>query len=157
RDWSSDVCSSDLGQSRLHMPATMGVDGSYIAPAVTTLEEAIAQNRLRGASLAVGIVGEETLVWAGGRRGPKEDSPPVGPWDRFLVASLSKPVVAAGVMKLVEMGAIALTTNVSSVLPEFSGDGKERVQVWHLLSHSSGLPDMTRDTLDLRERGANLD
>jgi CubicO group peptidase (beta-lactamase class C family) len=57
----------------------------------------------------------------------------------FLIASITKPVVATAVMRLVEEGKLLLNKPVVDYLPEFGANGKERVTLWHLLTHSSGL------------------
>jgi CubicO group peptidase (beta-lactamase class C family) len=75
---------------------------------------------------------------------------------RFLVASLTKPVVAAAAVRCMEMYELPLTAKVCSVLPEFVGEGFDRIEIWHLLTHTSGLPDMVSDNLQLRERHAEL-
>ncbi len=46
----------------------------------------------------------------------------------------------AATMLLVESGRLLLNTPVREYLPEFQGPGKERVRVYDLLIHSSGLP-----------------
>jgi len=81
-------------------------------------------------------------------------SPPGGPElsveSRFLVASITKPIVATAVMQLAAQGLLVLSDPVARYLPEFapeaSGErlpGGEAVTTWHLLTHTSGL----RDTL----------
>lgn len=75
----------------------------------------------------------------------------------FLVASLTKPVLAAGVLKLVEQGEISLTDRASTILPEFRKHGKHLITVHHLLSHTSGLPDQLPNNLELRQQQASLD
>ncbi|MGI8589024.1 MAG: serine hydrolase domain-containing protein [Chloroflexia bacterium] len=57
----------------------------------------------------------------------------------FLVASISKPIVATAVMQLVEEGRLMLNRPVADYLPEFGAVGKEQVTTWHLLTHTSGL------------------
>jgi CubicO group peptidase (beta-lactamase class C family) len=94
--------------------------------------------------------------WAAGRIDDAAEAASVDAGSRFLVASLSKPVTAAAFMRLVEEGEVGLATPVSEVLPRFSGGGRERIQVWHLLTHTSGLPDMVAENLSLRERRAGL-
>ena len=60
----------------------------------------------------------------------------------FDVASLTKVLATApAVMILWERGQIKLDEPVHSYIPEFSGDGKERVTVRQLLTHTSGLPE----------------
>jgi uncharacterized protein YbbC (DUF1343 family)/CubicO group peptidase (beta-lactamase class C family) len=58
----------------------------------------------------------------------------------FDVASLTKVVATApAVMKLVERGEIQLTDPVPKYIPEFSGQGKEKITIQQLLTHTSGL------------------
>lgn len=59
--------------------------------------------------------------------------------DPFLTTSITKAVTAIQVMRLVDEGLLDLRARVQDLLPGFVGDGKEAVQVWHLLSHTSGL------------------
>jgi CubicO group peptidase (beta-lactamase class C family) len=94
--------------------------------------------------------------WAAGRVGDAVDSASVDAGSRFLVASLSKPVTAAAFMRLVEEGEIGLSTPVSQVLPQFGGGVRDSIQVRHLLTHTSGLPDMVAENVSLRERRADL-
>lgn len=108
------------------------------------------------ASLAVSHRGKPVDRWTTGRLGPSPQSPKVGLNTKFLVASATKPVTATAVMCLVEEKAIDLSTRVHSVLPGFAGEGKEEIQVLHLLTHTSGLPDMVSDNIVLRERHAGL-
>jgi CubicO group peptidase (beta-lactamase class C family) len=111
----------------------------------------------RAASAALVRDGAIVDRWAAGRIGDAPESAAVDAASRFLVASLTKPVVAAAFMRLVEDGEIALATPVSRVLPQFAGDGRDAIEVRHLLTHSSGLPDMIAENLALRERQAGLD
>jgi CubicO group peptidase (beta-lactamase class C family) len=65
---------------------------------------------------------------------------PNEPETRFLIASVTKPVTAALVMKLVESGALSLDEPVTRYLPLYRRDTGEGITVHHLLSHSSGIP-----------------
>ncbi len=59
----------------------------------------------------------------------------------YDLASLTKVLAALPVsMALWARGAFALDAPVSSVLPEFTGEGREEVTFRHLLAHTSGLP-----------------
>lgn len=64
---------------------------------------------------------------------------PIAPDDLFLTTSITKAVTAIQVMRLVDDGLLDLRSRVQDHLPGFSGDGKDAVQVWHLLSHTAGL------------------
>jgi CubicO group peptidase (beta-lactamase class C family) len=57
----------------------------------------------------------------------------------FLLASISKPIVATAVMRLVEQGRLTLADPIVKHIPEFETFGKGAVTVWHLLTHTSGL------------------
>jgi CubicO group peptidase (beta-lactamase class C family) len=51
---------------------------------------------------------------------------------------------------------ISLHTRVVRLLPDFRGNGKEEIEILHLLTHTSGLPDMVDNNLALREAKADL-
>lgn len=82
---------------------------------------------------------------------------PVGPASLFLAASLTKPVVATAVLRLVERGWLTLDEPVAAIVPAFQGEGKAEVRVRHLLAHTSGLPDMLPDNNDLRANRAPVE
>ncbi|MCA9075500.1 MAG: beta-lactamase family protein [Planctomycetaceae bacterium] len=72
----------------------------------------------------------------------------------FLVASLTKPFVAMAVMKLVEQGRLSLNERVRDLIPEMDDAPKRSLTVRHLLTHTSGLPDMLPNNRQLREQQA---
>jgi CubicO group peptidase (beta-lactamase class C family) len=74
----------------------------------------------------------------------------------FLLASISKPMTASAVMLLSDRGELSLDDPVRKYIPEFRGGEKDRVLVKHLLTHTSGLPDMLPDNDALRKRHAPL-
>jgi beta-lactamase class C len=74
----------------------------------------------------------------------------------FLLASITKPMTAAALMTLVDAREVSLSDRVNRFIPEFRGDGRERVLVSHLLTHTSGLPDMLPVDVELRKRHAPL-
>lgn len=75
----------------------------------------------------------------------------------FLLASVSKPLTAMGVMLLADRDELSLDDPVKRFLPEFSGGARDTVTVRHLLTHTSGLPDMLPQNIELRKRHASLD
>ncbi|MGB9758834.1 MAG: serine hydrolase domain-containing protein [Thermoproteota archaeon] len=59
----------------------------------------------------------------------------------FDLASLTKSLATSIIiMKLVEEGSISLKEKVSSIIGEFKNSQKDEIRVWHLLTHTSGLP-----------------
>ncbi|MGY8690992.1 MAG: serine hydrolase domain-containing protein, partial [Verrucomicrobiales bacterium] len=58
----------------------------------------------------------------------------------YDAASLTKVLATTpSVMLLVEQGKVDLEKTVATYLPEFTGDGKERILVRQLMTHTSGL------------------
>lgn len=75
----------------------------------------------------------------------------------FLIASITKPIVAMSGLLLVERGDVRLGDRVSRYVPEFANNGKNGITLRHLMTHTSGLPDMLPENRELREAGAGLD
>lgn len=59
----------------------------------------------------------------------------------FNIASVSKQFTAMAILKLHQEGKLSLEDNIKKYFPEFKGDFFERIQIKHLLSQCSGLPD----------------
>jgi CubicO group peptidase (beta-lactamase class C family) len=74
----------------------------------------------------------------------------------FLLASISKPMTATAVMILSDRGRLAIEDPVRKYIPEFQGGLKDKIVIRHLLTHTSGLPDMLPENDDLRKRHAPL-
>src|SRR5687768_17533028 len=74
----------------------------------------------------------------------------------FLIASPTKPMTVSAVMWLRDRGQLALADPVQKYLPDFAGGERGTVTIKHLLTHTSGLPDMLPENVDLRKRHAPL-
>ena len=74
----------------------------------------------------------------------------------FLLASITKPMTAAAVMVLADRGDLRLDDRVDRFIPEFRDADRELVTIRHLLTHTSGLPDMLPENEDLRRQHAPL-
>ena len=62
---------------------------------------------------------------------------------KFQIASLSKPITAVAVLRLVEEGKLSLSDHLSKFVPDFpSGD---KITIEELLTHYSGLADASAD------------
>ncbi|HET6423199.1 MAG TPA: serine hydrolase domain-containing protein, partial [Planctomycetaceae bacterium] len=81
---------------------------------------------------------------------------PLPPKPIYLVASITKPLVALGALKLIEQGRLTLSDRVVDFLPAFGRQGKVGTEIRHLLTHSSGLPDMLPNNRELRAAHAPL-
>jgi len=87
--------------------------------AASTIHDAIARGDIPGALLHVRTGGRVVYERALGRKDVTRDRP-LALDDLFPVASLTKPVVAAAILKLSESGAVRLDAPVSLYLPEFA-------------------------------------
>jgi CubicO group peptidase (beta-lactamase class C family) len=136
----------------------IGLSQARLDRAYDFLDEKTATGQIAGAALLVARHGQPLPARAFGRLRPQTDSP-VQPDTIFLVASVTKPVTATALMLLVERGKLLLDEHVSSVLPEFGrhhSDAKAQVCIRHLLTHTSGLPDMLPENIELRRQLAPL-
>lgn len=92
-----------------------------------------------GVSLCVSVEGENVIdLWGGWR--DKEHS---AEWTEDTIAAIfsaSKTVTSLAVLMLVDRGQIDLHAPVAKYWPEFAQNGKDKVLVRHLLSHTAGLP-----------------
>ena len=59
----------------------------------------------------------------------------------FNIASVSKQFTAVAVLQLADRGLLSLDDSVARWFPEFRSPIWQKVQIRHLLSHSSGVPD----------------
>src|SRR4029078_493144 len=74
----------------------------------------------------------------------------------FLMSSLTKPVVYLAAMILVERGLLNLSDKVTRYIPDFAAHHKEETLVLHLFTHTSGLPDILDNNIELRKAHAPL-
>ena len=59
-------------------------------------------------------------------------------------------------MKLVEQGVLNLTERVTTYIPDFAAHHKDKIEVQNLFTHTSGLPDMLDNNVELRKANAPL-
>ncbi len=114
------------------------------APAVArTIQDRMRAYHVPGVSIAV--IQDYRIDWAKGYGAMDLSSKaPVGPETRFQAGSISKPVAAAGALKLVEDGKLSLDEDVNAKLrswkvPENALTREQKVTLRRLLSHSAGL------------------
>jgi len=137
-------------------PADVGLSESRLDRVVDCLTAETGQRHVTSASICVARHGRIVLHRGFGRLSEQADAQPTEPDTTYILASISKPIVACGLMLLVERGAVVLSDRVQRYLPEFEGQDKDKVKVWHLLSHTSGLPDQLPENTQLRRAHAPL-
>ncbi len=109
------------------------------------LDERVRAGHVPAAALAVGDASGPI------RRQTFAAGSSVDPESFFFLASLTKPIFATAVMQLVEEGRLGLHEPLARHLLEFATADKERVTTWHILTHTSGIPDVLPEVIR-RER-----
>ena len=124
---------------RTASPAELGLDPKRLARLNAAIDADVAHERYDGAAVLVarrGVVALHEAIGfadrAAGRRARVDDV--------FHLFSITKTLTAVAVLSRIERGQLALTTPVADVIPEFGNRGKQRITVFHLLTHTSGLP-----------------
>ena len=120
---------------------------SRFAPAAAPLAESVASGEMRAASLWV-RQGDQEYAWFSGAASSQDAA--------FLIASITKPLAITAALMLADSGDLDVERPVVHYLPEFTGEGREAVLVWHLLTHVSGLPDQLATNTELRSSHAPL-
>lgn len=146
----NDSTPSGVGESarsashELTAASAVGMSATALIHAEEEVWNDLQRGAFPGAALAIGrgprVVLEEGFGTMGrlpGEYGVVDPDQTV-----YDLASLTKVVgTTTAVMLLVEDGKMRLDEPVASYLPEFSGGGRERVTIRHLLTHTSGLPE----------------
>jgi CubicO group peptidase (beta-lactamase class C family) len=116
-------------------PSTVRIDTNRLQRAAAVADEAVRHGPYPAAVLLVANAERVLLKHVSvrpDRAAAREDS-------IFLIASITKPIVATAIMRLVEEGRLLLSDPVAKYIPEFAAAGKAQVTVRHLLTHTSGL------------------
>ncbi|MDI1478545.1 exo-beta-N-acetylmuramidase NamZ domain-containing protein [Polyangium sp. y55x31] len=102
---------------------------------------AIDRGEVPGAVLLVVQAHHVVLRKAYGLRATEPSPSPMATDAVFDLASLTKPIAtASSILLLAERNSLRLDDPAQKWLPDFTGDGRERVTLRHLLLHTSGLP-----------------
>lgn len=118
-------------------PEQVGMNSRQLAYADKAIEEAIEQEDIPGAVLAVVHQGKLAYLKAYGCKQTYPTAEPMDVHTVFDMASVSKSMsTAICAMILVERGQLRLSDPVTLYIPEFSGE----IHVSDLLTHTSGLP-----------------
>jgi len=147
---------SAWAQLRPAAPAGVGISAPRLETAAALLEGEVQQGRVLAASILVARRERIVLHRGYGKLHPRAGAPPAGPDTVYLLASITKPVTACALMLLVERGLVLLDDPAAKYLPELKHGGREQIRVRDLLAHTSGLPDMLPQNIELRRAHAPL-
>lgn len=115
--------------------------------AIKKIEAATASGEVSAAALLIQQGSDRLELGFGKARSPQEV---------FLLASITKPMTVAAMMRLADQGKVRLEDPVKKFIPEFHGGDRDKVTIKMLLTHTSGLPDMVPENTELRKRHAGL-
>ena len=115
--------------------------GRAFALASRQVEDGIIPFVILGVASAAGTIRLEAV--------PPKQAAPVGAGAVCLLASITKPIVATAVMRLVQEGRFSLTAPLSTWLPELAEAGRPPITSWHVLTHTTGLGDVDIEQLML--------
>jgi CubicO group peptidase (beta-lactamase class C family) len=132
--------SLEAQDARPKMAAT-GLADSDLASFDEMMFKFIEENQVPGAALAVAKDGR--LVYARGfGHSDTQASRPVEPAMRFRIASISKPITAVMILRLIELGLLRLTDNPFEILkielPAGSDPRLKKITINQLLHHTAG-------------------
>jgi len=120
-------------------PRDVGFDPERLNRLTRVLETDLAAERFDGCALIVARHGRVAyhrwLGWA-----DRAERRPIAEDQVFVTMSIGKQFTNALVLNYVERGAFALTTPIAEIIPEFGCRGKDQVAIWHVLTHTGGLP-----------------
>src|SRR5258708_5292389 len=132
-------------------PGEIGFDPVRLQRAFDLLKKWADTDKIPNAGLAVGRKGKMIEPLLVGRQRAEKDAPPIRKDALFLVASITKPLTVGAAMMLVELGELAVEDRVHRFIPKFTGDGRDDINIRHLMTHTSGLPDMVKSNEELRK------
>lgn len=140
-------------------PEAIGIDAERLEFAHNLLESWTSGDNppIPGAAMIVGRHGEVIEPRYFGKQGPEAGAPAIRRDGLFLMASITKPLTYLAGLMLVERGLLNLGDRVTRYFPDFAAHHKEATRVIHLFTHTSGLPDMVPNNLELRKEHAPLD
>jgi CubicO group peptidase (beta-lactamase class C family) len=116
-----------------------GMDKDRLALVQDAIRADIAAGLYHGAVIKVARGGKVALEAAIGSA-DAEQTKPLALDSVFNIFSVTKAFTNLLVLRAVEQGRFQLTTPISELIPEFKGKGREKILIWHLLSHQSGFP-----------------
>lgn len=121
-------------------PQSAGFDAARLSVIEEVVQEGLSQSKMPGCVVVVGCRAGVVYRGAWGFRQTVPQQQPMELSTVFDLASLTKPIATAtSVMLLVQQGKIALEAPASTYWPEFAQQGKDRILIRHLLTHTAGL------------------
>ena len=110
--------------------------GTELSKTTAAIEQGITDGLHLGAQVYVSVDGK-TIADTG--VGESKSGTPMTTDQMIIWFSMTKPTVAVSTAQLWERGQIELDDPVARYVPEFAANGKDRITIRHLLTHTGGL------------------
>ena len=142
------------------MAEVHGTADARLEPVREALAEQLEHGEELGASIVVDVGGETLLdIWGGWC-----DEERTTPWTEDTIVnvwSTTKTVTSLAALMLVDRGQLDPYEKVATYWPEFAENGKDQIEVRHLMSHTSGVsgwdqPFVVEDMYDWDKSTARL-
>ncbi len=149
-----------MADENLTDPAAVGIDATQLERAYALIAGWTDSGFMPAAVLHVARHGKTVAHRACGRITVEPGGPPAQRDSIFIIASISKPVTYTALLRLVDEGLVSLSDPVTRYIPEFAGNSaagapdRNTVQIRHICTHTSGLPDMVPNNVLLRRQHA---
>ena len=123
------------------MTSHPGFDSERLDLLTAAVERDIAADLYFGGVISVKCGGQPAYLKTFGYSSPAKDRK-VAEDSVFSLFSVTKAFTNILIFQAIERGLVTLTTPVARIIPEFAGGLRDRITVFHLLTHSAGLPTM---------------
>ena len=123
------------------MTSHPGFDSARLDALTAAVERDIAADLYFGGVISVKRGGQPAYHKTFGFSSPAKDRK-VAEDSVFSLFSVTKAFTNILIFQAIERGLLTLTTPVAKIIPEFAGGLRDRITVFHLLTHSAGLPSM---------------
>lgn len=117
----------------------VGYDGKRVEVLTDYYGNLVDSGKIRAAAFLLARKGKVFAHRAAGKHDLTEGSAPIKPDAIKRMASVTKIFTAAAAMKLVEDGKLWLEQPVKTLIKEFDNPMYGEINLWHLLTHTSGL------------------
>lgn len=121
------------------LPEEVGYDASRVDVLHAHFQKLMDQKKIQSASYCISRYGKIFMHGAVGPLSFRGGDEPLLPTTAHRVASITKAIVTVAIAKLVEDGMLRLDNPVGLFLPQFNADPFNKIDLYSLLTHTSGL------------------
>jgi CubicO group peptidase (beta-lactamase class C family) len=129
----------NISKTNFEKPARVVSDGNTarINAIDNLIKKLVSDKKTVGFSFGIQI-GEATPIIKEYGLANLEKGLPVKSTDQFRIASVTKPITATAILKLVELGELSLNDRINKFFPDYPNG--QNISIYQLLSHTSGIP-----------------